>query len=152
VERDIALVLQRGRQQAVRDVLVGHAAHGSDVGPGGGTPRVQFFRLVGVDVNIQVREEEASEVPDAREALRGDRLEQERDPVGAEVGRRGRQAEERDGVGAEVAPPLEHQDLDAKVDGAGHGLGFCGRAAGQGDLKPRGRLSGEPQIISNLFV
>jgi hypothetical protein len=166
------MVLQRVGHQPVRDVLVGHAAHGRDLGPGGETDRGP---VLGVDVNLQVREEEGAQVLDAREALRGDRLEQEGDPVGAEVGGRGRQAEERDGVGAEVAPTLQHQDLDGELEGAGHysgdGLGGrCGSpgwiwpallqpwldlacvAAGLADLKPTpGRPEG-PQIVSNRFV
>jgi hypothetical protein len=126
-------VLEGGREEAVRDVLVGHAAHAADdLWPGEAMVRGHLRRLMGVDVGLQVREKEAAQVRDAREALRGDRLKQEGDPVGAEAGGRGGQVEDGDCVRAEVAPALEREDLQREVEWAWHdaaGTVWQGRGA-----------------------
>jgi len=60
VERAAALVLERGGQQAVPDVLVGHAAHGNELAPVRG--HRHFLAQRRLDVRIQVRDEDLAEV------------------------------------------------------------------------------------------
>lgn len=119
-----------GGEEAVAHVLVGEAAHARDLGPSSG---VHLGGALLAHALADAVEEELEQVGEAREELGGHCLEEERDPLGAEVGRGGGQAEKGDRVGAQEPAALEHQDVHGEVEGRGHGarLGRKVRRAGR---------------------
>ena len=111
-------VLEGGGHEPVLNVHVNPAPRERDLEKS----RVQRGQLRVVRrAGVELRHEEVAQVMDPGEALRGDRLEEKGDPVGADVGQGVRKPEERDGVGADVSPALEREDLHREVEGGGHG-------------------------------
>lgn len=113
--------LQAVREQAVPNVLQAVDLPGDGLGLGGPHGLQEAYAVV------EAPEQAVAEVLDSKQGVGGESAEDERRPVRAVVWQRRREAERGHGVHADVSPAPEREDLQDKVEWAGHGARVCFR-------------------------